>query len=105
LPYGFGLLVFPMIGFLVGDLRPFLSRVFFVAVLVIHYALVVNFLRLDWLSDSTYVAKMWNYSPVSIILPAGFYFSGQVVIWVAFIRSIAGFPRRSAQHVVGPGRG
>src|ERR1044071_3587584 len=51
LPYGFGLLVFPTLGFLAGDLRPFMSKVIFVSVLVVHYALVINFLRLDWMLD------------------------------------------------------
>jgi hypothetical protein len=86
LPYGLGLLFFPMIGFLAGDLRSFLSKVLFVSLMMIHYAFVINFLRWDWISEPAYVEKIWNYSPLSIILPAGFYLVGQFAIWAVFIR-------------------
>src|SRR2546425_12680240 len=68
LPYGLGLLVFPSLGFLAGDLRSFMSKVIFICVLVIHYTLVINFLRLDWMTDPVYIEKSWNYSHWSIIL-------------------------------------
>jgi hypothetical protein len=87
-PYGLGLLVFPILGFLAGDLKPFLSKVLFISVLVIHYALVINLLRIDWLRDIARVEKMWNFSAWNILLPAGFYLLGQAVIWTVFIRSL-----------------
>jgi hypothetical protein len=88
LPYGLGLLFFPTVGFLAGNLKPFFSKVLFLSALAIHYALVINFLRSDWVSDFSYVEKMWNYSQLSILLPAGFYLFGQVIIWAVFIRGV-----------------
>jgi hypothetical protein len=88
LPYGLGLLVFPVIGFLAGNIKFFLSKVLFLSSLAIHYALVISFLRLDWIRDFSYVEKMWNYSQMSILLPAGCYLLGQVIIWTVFIRSV-----------------
>jgi hypothetical protein len=87
-PYGLGLLVFPILGFLAGDLKPFLSKVLFISVLVIHYALVINLLRIDWMRDPAHIEKMWNLSVWNILLPAGFYLLGQVVIWAVIVRSL-----------------
>ena len=88
LPYGLGLLFFPIVGFLAGDLRPFLSRVLFISVLALHYALTIIFLRLEWVRDLSYTEKVWNYSPLGILLPAGCYLLWQVVIWVVFVRGV-----------------
>jgi hypothetical protein len=88
LPYWFGVFIFPVIGFLAGNLKLFLPRVLFLSALAIHYVLVINNLRLDWIRDFSYVEKMWNYSQLSILLPSGFYLLGQVIIWAVFIRSV-----------------
>ena len=101
LPYGLGLLAFPIIGFFVGDLRPFLSKVFFVCAVVVHYTLVINFLRIDWLSEAAYFEKMWNYSPVSIVLPTAFYVFGQLTIWIMFIREFVVHSPRTAEQALG----
>jgi hypothetical protein len=101
-PYGLGLLVFPVIGFLMGDLRPFTSRVLLASVMAIHYALIINLLRVGWLREFAYVEKMWSYSPSSILLPAGFYLSGQVAVWAAFIRSVHGHANRAPQQQHAP---
>jgi hypothetical protein len=87
-PYGLGLLFFPVVGFLAGDLKPFLPKVLFISLLVIHYTLAINFLRLGWTTDLPYIEKMWDNSPLYILLPAGFYLLGQVLIWAAFIRTL-----------------
>lgn len=88
LPYGFGLFIFPVVGFLAANLKLFLPKVLFLLALAVHYILVIIFLRVDWVSDFSYVEKMWNYSRLSILLPAGFYLLGQVAIWAIFIRSV-----------------
>ena len=88
LPYGVGLLLFPALGFLAGNLRSLANKIVFVSILTIHYALVINFLRLDWISEATYFEKMWNYSPLAILLPTGLYFAGQLILWFMFIRSL-----------------
>ncbi len=87
-PYGLGLVVFPALGFLAGRLENFFPKVLFLSLLVIHYALVFNLLRLDWVNDSTYFRKTWDSHPWGVILPAGCYLLGQILIWVAFCRSL-----------------
>jgi hypothetical protein len=84
-PYCLGLFIFPILGYLAGDLRPFLSRVLFLSALVIHYALTIISLRVGWINDSSYIQKVWNIYPWNILLPAGCYVLGQVIIWVALI--------------------
>ncbi len=88
LPYGLGLLFFPFVGSLLGNLKSSRSRVLFLSAAAIHYALVIYYLHLDWIHDLSYVEKMWRYSPGAILLPAALYLFGQVIIWVFFIRSL-----------------
>jgi hypothetical protein len=88
LPYGLGLLFFPVFGFLAGDLRLFLYRVLFLSALALHYAMTIIVLRLEWVRDLSYMEKIWNYSPLGILLPAGWYVPGQSLIRAMFIRGV-----------------
>jgi uncharacterized membrane protein (GlpM family) len=101
LPYGFGLIAFPVLGFFAGDLRPFISKLFFIFVLVTHYALVINFLRVDDLRDPVYVKKMWDLSPWYILLPAAFYIGGQLLLWSLFVRSLIVGNSGATEQIVG----
>jgi hypothetical protein len=86
-PYGLGLLLFPVIGFLAVNLNSFLTKSLLLVVLAIHYGLTFTFIKMFWVEDFPYFEKMWNYSPVSIILPVAFYISGNLVVYAAFIHS------------------
>jgi hypothetical protein len=77
-----------VIGFLLGDLRPFRSKILFLSVLAVHYALVVNELRVTWDDGLPYTQKMWDYSPWAFLLPAALYLAGQVFVWAAFARAL-----------------
>jgi|SRR5215204_1379204 len=89
LPYGLGLLLFPVIGFLAGNLNSFFTKSLFLIVLAVHYLVMFIFVKLIWVEfeDSVYFEKMWNQSPISIILPSAFYILGNLVVYAAFIRS------------------
>ena len=86
-PYGVGLLYFPMIGLLSAVLHSFISKVLFVSATVIHYALTLNALRFNHLTDADALRGMWNYSPWIILIPTVLYFGGQTLIWFLFIRA------------------
>lgn len=86
MPYGLGLLVFPFVGFLLGNMKSSRSKTLFLSAMALHYALAVYFLRLFWVQESSYTEKMWAYSPGSVLLPAWLYVCGQAVIWMVFIR-------------------
>ena len=105
LPYGLGLLIFPTLGFLAGDLRPFMSKVVFICILVIHDALVISFLRLDWIRDPVYIEKSWDSSPWNILLPAAFYIGAQILLWVLFVRSVIVGRHGAIEQIVGPEHG
>ena len=94
--YGLGLLVFPLIGFLAADLRPFLVKVIFISILAIHYAVVVKLILVGWAGDFPHIEKMWNLSTWYILLPAGFYLVGQIVIWMVLIRRSIIYRERAA---------
>jgi len=87
LPYGLGLFYFPVIGLLSAILHSFVSKVLFVSATVVHYALVLNALRMNRLADAEALRGMWNYSPLIILVPAVLYFGGHILIWLLFIRA------------------
>jgi len=88
MPYGFGLLVFPILGFLMADIRRPSMRDAFTLILLIHSAVVAGFVLLWWSEDVPYANRAWAASPLNILLPVGFYFAGQLVLWAAVVRSV-----------------
>jgi hypothetical protein len=88
-PFGLGLLFFPIIGFLAGNLNSFFTKSLLLIVLAIHYGLTVTFIKMFWTDDLPYFEKMWHYSPISIILPAALYLLGNTLVYTAFIYSSA----------------
>jgi hypothetical protein len=95
-PYFLGLIFFPLAGFLADDLRPFLSRVLFISALTVHYATTAIFLRVRGVADPSYIERVWNASPWFILLPAGWYLLGQVIIWAVLIRGTFFQARRAS---------
>jgi hypothetical protein len=95
-PYCSGLLFFPVAGYLTGDLRSSLSKALFLSALTVHYALTIIFLRVEWIRDFSYLEKVWKISPWGILLPAGWYLLGQVIIWAVLIRGVVLQARRAS---------
>jgi hypothetical protein len=89
-PYGLGVIVFPVLGLIAGDLRPFLSKVFFVSLLIVHYTLTIFTLRVPWIHEQAHIDKTWAFSPTYIVLPAVLYFCGNILLWVLFVYNLAG---------------
>ncbi|HEV7397090.1 MAG TPA: hypothetical protein VGN86_11310 [Pyrinomonadaceae bacterium] len=87
-PYGLGVIAFPALGFLAGDLRPFLSKVIFISLLVIHYTLVIFTLRIPWIRDAAYIDKTWDFSFSDIVVPAALYIAGNVLLWAVFVYNL-----------------
>ena len=87
-PYGLGLLLFPLIGFLTDNLDSFLTKTLLLVVLAIHYGLVFTFIKMIWVEDFSYFEKVWSLSPIMIILPLGFYLLGNLIVFVTFISSL-----------------
>src|SRR5215471_17060758 len=86
-PWGFGLFYFPVIGLLSAVLHSFASKILFVSATVLHYALMLNALRVDRFADADAFRGMWNYSPWLILVPTACYFGGQTLIWFLFVRA------------------
>ncbi len=87
-PYGLGLLLFPIIGFLAGNLNSFFTKSLFLIVLAIHYGLVLTVIKFMWVEDIPYFEKVWNSSPILIILPSIFYVLGNLVVYATFVHSL-----------------
>jgi hypothetical protein len=87
-PYGLGLLLFPVIGFLAGNLDSFFTKSLFLIMLAVHYGLVLTVIKFMWVENVPYFEKVWNSSPTLIILPLTFYVLGNLVAYAAFIHSL-----------------
>ena len=98
-PYGLGVVAFPVLGFLAGDLRPFSSKVVFVSLLVVHYTLAIFTLRVPWVRDQTYIDKTWAFSASYILVPAVLYISGNILLWVVFVYNLVRSARATEQIV------
>ena len=92
MPYGLGLLVFPLLGFFMANLSPMPIRIAYALVLLIHCAVVVGFVMRWWSEDVPYADRAWAASPLNIMLPVGFYLAGQLVLWAALARSVTARP-------------
>ena len=88
IPYGIGLLVFPVFGYLMGDLSSKGIKAAYGVLLVVHCAAVTSFVLLWWPEDLPYANRAWEASPLNILLPVIWYLAGQVFLWTAFIRSV-----------------
>ena len=87
-PYSFGVIAFPALGFLAGDLRPFLSKVFFISVLVVHYTLAIVTLRVPWIHDPAYIEKTWAFSHSYIVVPTALYLGANILLWGLFVYNL-----------------
>jgi hypothetical protein len=90
-PTMFGLLVFPVIGFLAVDLKARIYRIIFVLVMLFHY--VGIFIQLygseSLLRDTR---KIWALEPQVTILGASIYLLIQLFIWAFFVRGLLSAP-------------
>jgi len=87
-PYGLGVIAFPVLGFLAGDLRPYLSKVFFICVLVVHYTLTIVTLRVPWIHDPAYIDKTWAFSQSYIVGPTVLYLGANILLWGLFVYNL-----------------
>jgi hypothetical protein len=94
MPYGIGLLVFPVLGYLVGDLKAQASRAIFAILLIAHSAIVMTLVVIWWQEDLPYANRAWEASPSNILLPVLWYFCGLVFLWAMYIRGVLSNRRR-----------
>jgi len=79
-PTIFGLLVFPVIGFIAADLKPKIYKVFFVLVMLFHYVgIPIQLFSQKGLISGTALA--WAREPEGVLFCAAVYLSTQGVIW------------------------
>jgi hypothetical protein len=88
MPYGAGLLVFPVLGFLMGNLQSAPFKIAYGVLLLIHSATVVGFVVAWWAEDQPYVTRAWDSSPLNILLPVGWYLTGQIILWATLLWAV-----------------
>lgn len=98
MPYGIGLLVFPVFGYLMGDLSSNGIKTAYGVLLVVHCAAVASFVLLWWPEDLPYANRAWAASPLNILLPVFWYLAGQIFLWTAFIRGVCADRGRSPSN-------
>ncbi|MBA3713345.1 MAG: hypothetical protein H0W76_12990 [Pyrinomonadaceae bacterium] len=87
-PYGLGLLLFPVFGFLLSDLKLPMTKVACLVMLVAHYVAVAYSVATSWVSEMPYAERAWSVSPSNILLPVGWYVAGQFIVWGLLARSV-----------------
>lgn len=87
MPYGLGLLIYPMLFVLTEYFDSAVFKVIFFLTVIVHYVITIAFVLLWWHEDVPYLIKTWSVSPTSILLPLIWYLLGQVFIWLLFFKS------------------
>ena len=72
--------------YLLTRLENSIVRVFFVVLMLMHYAITLFFLRGYSLDIDTGLLKMWERHPNFILFTIAWYLLGQIMIWVAFLK-------------------
>ncbi|HEY8402298.1 MAG TPA: hypothetical protein VIK89_13610 [Cytophagaceae bacterium] len=88
MPYGLGLLIYPMLFALTEYLYSVTFKMFFLLTALVHYSVTAIFVILWWNDDFPYLIKTWSVSPTSILFPLLWYLMGQVFIWILFFKNI-----------------
>jgi hypothetical protein len=86
-PTFYGLMVFPVVGFIAADLKPGIYKVLFVLVMLFHYVgIPIQLFYTKGLISGTALA--WAQEPKGVWFSAAVYLSTQAIIWTIFIRSL-----------------
>lgn len=82
-PYGAGLLLWPIFGATISDLRPAWSRRIFLLLMVIHYGGFLLYLYQNWESEIHWLPVAS--SSALFWLALGLYVLGQLLLWKTFL--------------------
>jgi len=82
-PDGAGILLWPILGFVICDLRSAWSRRIFLLLMVFHYSSFLLYLYQNWESEIRWLPVAS--SNVLFVLALGFYLSGQLLLWKTFL--------------------
>ena len=85
-PYGIGLILWPVIGYLLADVGRQFQRALFLIAILGRYALLVVYVVLYGSFEMPHIAVTWRYSHFDIIAPLVLFLAGQVLIWTLFLR-------------------
>lgn len=85
-PFGFGLLFWPILGWLLCDLRSPVSRYVFLCLMVMHYAGLILYLSLTWDDEIHALGIALGYMNFVVLsgVALAIYWVGQLFLWRAF---------------------
>jgi hypothetical protein len=87
-PYGIGLILWPLIGWLLADSRAYFQRILFIITIIFRYALIVIYVLFYGSSEIPYIAVTWRYSRFAILAPVALFLIGQLLIWAIVLGRI-----------------
>jgi hypothetical protein len=88
MPYGFGMLFYPLLFGLLVRLESNFVRAIFVILLLTHYAVTILFASLWWNEDVSYLIEEWSVAPLNLIIPSIIFLVGEIYLLGKFITSL-----------------
>jgi hypothetical protein len=88
MPYGFGLLVYPILWIMTAYLESAFFRLAYLSVIAVHYVTASIFVYIWWNDDYPYLKKTWEINPVYVLLPLTVLMIGHFLLWRALFQSL-----------------
>jgi hypothetical protein len=83
-PYGIGLILWPLIGYLLADIHTSWRRIQFLTVIIVRYGLLTLYVVLYGPSEMPRIEITWRYSALYVLAPIVLFLVGQGIIWACF---------------------
>lgn len=87
-PYGLGIFIWPILGFLSADFRASWSKPVFTGLMCIHFMGLIFYIYGNWEGESYWLKIAINNTNFIIMTTLGIvsYFVGQTFLWLRFLR-------------------
>lgn len=87
-PYGIGLILWPVLGYLLAHVDVTFHRTLFLITIVTRYALLTVYILRYGSSEMPHMMVTWRYSHFDIVAPLVLFLAGQILIWALFVRGV-----------------
>lgn len=84
-PYSLGVLVYPILGYLLPILPARRFRIYFLLIMTLHYVLVGYFFIARWQLEKAYVENVWRIHPENLLVPFVWFLLGEALLWGGFV--------------------
>ena len=80
-PYGFGILIYPLISYLIAVPDKWWAGPLSLILLLLHYSIIAALIYRRWSDEAVYIEKTWMTAPLNLMLPALWLLTGHTALW------------------------